>query len=190
MSARPDVPAILKKYPLAIACFLIFAACLVLMFLRGDRLSELTTKEASLNSRIAVIERNERNAVGLEGQLEQAEAAIAEMKSRLFKREERAVNASFFYDMEAEFGVRITSINQQPGGYGFYNKGGIHELKRNSTMVYSISLSGQLTEILSFIHQFTQVDPFVRVVSLQLERGNQAAGSLNCNLSVVVLSEL
>lgn len=189
MSAGIDLLRSLKKYPLAIACFFVFVACAGVMLLRGDRLSELTEKEASLNSRISVIERNSRNSADLESQLEQARTAVEEIRRRLFRREERAVNANFFYDMESMFGVRITSINQQAGGYFLYNKGGVHELKLNSTMVYNISMAGQLSETLSFIHQLTQVKPFMRVVELQLSTGSRAADSLDCTMSVVVMAE-
>lgn len=190
MSSASDVLRVLKKYPLAIVCFLISVGCGVFIFIRGDRSSELTEKEDSLTTRLRVIERNQRNAVDMENQLEQVKTAVADMQSRLFSQEERAVNANFFYGMESAFGVRITSINQQAGGYAFYNKGGIHELKRSSTMVYNLSLSGQLPGILSFVHQLTQMEPFMRVANLQLATENQAAGALKCDLSIIVMSEL
>lgn len=190
MSAGSDILLVLKKYPLAIACSLVFVVGLVLIFTRGDELGKLVEQEATLDARIKVMEQNTKNAVDLEAQLEEVRSSVEEMRSRLFKSEERAVNANFFYGMEAAFGVRITSINQQPGGYEFYNKGGIHELKGNSTMVYQISLVGQLSDILSFAHQLTKVRPFMRVTNLQISRGNQVADALDCSLSVAVLSEL
>jgi sortase (surface protein transpeptidase) len=180
---------VLKKYSLAIFCFLLFVSGLVFIFVQGDRLPELTTQEETLNSRIEVIERNVRNSANLESQLEQAEAAVEAIQSRRFKREERAVNANFFYDLETDFGVRITSINQRPDDYVLYEKEGIHELKRNSSMVYNLSLAGQLTDLLLFVHQLTQAEPFMRVANLQLSVDNRAAGALQCELIVVVLAE-
>lgn len=58
MSSASDVLRVLKKYPLAIVCFLISVGCGVFIFIRGDRSSELTEKEDSLTTRLRVIERN------------------------------------------------------------------------------------------------------------------------------------
>mgnify|MGYP005869452303 CR=1 FL=1 len=189
MNAGAELFDILKKYPLAIVCFFIFLGCLAFIFVRGDQLTELTTEEASLKDRLEVIERNARYATDLEGQLEQIRSAVEEIDTRLFKVGERAVNTNFFYGMEAMFGIRLTSINQRPGSYIFYNKGEIKELKHYSTMVYNLSLTGQLTDLLSFIYQLRQVEPFMRVADLQMSTANRETGSLECSLTVVVMSE-
>jgi len=192
MSVGLEVLDRLKKYPLAIACFVIFVAGGLALLFRGDRITELSEEEETLNDRVRVLERNANNSTELQRQLEAAENAVAAMRSRLFNRSERAANANFFYDMEDPFGVRITEINQRAGDYPFYAKGGIYEFKLNSTMVYNISLVGEFTNILLFIREFRQVEPFMRVADLRLESGNEnvGAGALRCQLSVVVMSEL
>ncbi|NBB79348.1 MAG: hypothetical protein GVY36_07880 [Verrucomicrobia bacterium] len=192
MSAVSQVSSVFKKYPLAIICFIIFIACAVLTFTRGAKLAELAAQEESLNSRDRVLKRNVKNAVGLEDDLTRAQTVVDAMRGKLFRREERAANANFFYDMEAPFDVRITQINQQGGGYPLYGEGGIHELKLHSTIVFQIGLTGKIENILSFVHHLKEVDPFIRVANLRLAIGNQNedAGFLECRLNVVVLSEL
>ena len=192
MSAVYQIFGYLKKYPLAITCLVIFAAGGALSFVRGGQIADLAVEEESLNARQRVIERNVRNASDLKDDLEQVQAAVEVMQSRLFRRDERAVNANFFYDMEDLFDVRISQIKQQAEGYPFYAQDGIHELKLHSTIVYSIGLVGQMESILSFVHQLKEVDPFIRVVNLRLVSGNQnaVAGNLECSLTLVVLSEL
>lgn len=192
MSAGLEVLGRLKKYPLAISCLVVFVVCGLALWFRSDRIAEFSAEEELLNSRIQVIERNANNSTELQRQLEEAQSTVATMRSRLFDRDERASNANFFYDMEEPFGIRITEINQRGEGYPFYTKGGLHEFKLNSTMVYNISLVGEFTNILSFIREFRQVEPFMRVADLQLERGNQSigAGALQCQLTVVVMSEI
>lgn len=192
MSVGLEVLGRLKKYPLAISCLVIFVACGLALLFRGDRITELSAEEETLNDRIRVIERNANNSAELQRQLEAVESDVAAMRSRLFNRSERAANANFFYDMEDPFDIRITEINQRAEGYPFYAKGGVYEFKLNSTMVYNISLVGEFTNILSFIREFRQVEPFMRVADLQLELGNEniGAGALRCQISVVVMSEL
>ena len=192
MSAVSQIFGVLKKYPLAIVCFIILLAGSALTFVRGGQIAELAIEEEALNARDRVMKRNLRNADGLKSDLDQVQASVEAIQSRLFRREERAVNANFFYDMEAPFDVRITQINQQGEGYSLYTQGGIHELKLHSTIMYDIALVGQIENILSFLHHLKEVDPFIRVAGLRLALGNQNAGAgfLGCSLSVVVLSEL
>lgn len=192
MSVISQVSGILKKYPLAIICFVIFVTGGVLTSMRGGQLTELENEEQELNARDRVIKRNVRNAIGIKEELERVQTVVEAMQSKLFRREERAVNANFFYDMETPFDVRITQISQQGGDHRFYTQGGIHELKLHSTTVFSIGLVGQIENILSFVHQLKEVDPFVRVTNISLAMGNQnqGAGFLQCSLSLVVLSEL
>ncbi|TVP78923.1 MAG: hypothetical protein EA353_07480, partial [Puniceicoccaceae bacterium] len=71
-----------------------------------------------------MLEQNVRNATGLEAQQEELAEAVEQMQTRLFRREERAVNINFFYEMERRFNVRVSEIRQLPDGYAFYERGG------------------------------------------------------------------
>jgi hypothetical protein len=114
------------------------------------------------------------------------------MQARRLNRDERAANINFFYDMEAPFNVRIREISQEAEPYPLYEEGGIHEFKLNSTIVYSIAIGGEFSDILALVHHLYEVKPFVRVAELQLTTSgsrNAQGGLLECRLRLAILSE-
>lgn len=181
----------LKKYPLALGCLFLALVCGAVVFLRGDRLVQLTEQESELAGRMRVIEQNAKNSVALEEHLNELKAAVNRIESKRFKREERAVNINFFYDLEDRFDVRISEIRQSPSDYAFYERGGIHELKSNSTIVFNISLNGKFSDLIAVVQQISLEEPIMRVSNFQVAAGNRnaQAGQLESRLQVVVLAE-
>lgn len=191
MRSTNKFTASLKRYPIAVVCFVVIVVCGVCIFLRGSHLSELSAQEADLNSRIRTIDQNLKSSKDLERQLEEVELLVEQVESRLFKREQRAVNINFFYDLEDRLSAKIDNISQMLVEDPAYAKGGPHELKLYSTIAYSISLNGQFDEILSFLFELYRLDPLIRVADFQMLLANQNSeeGELEARLRVIVLAE-
>ena len=192
MKSSNNLIRTLKDYPLAVLCAIIILICGVLIFLRGGAVVELTAQETDLNSRIRTIEQNLRNAKDLKAQVEEVEQLVAQIESRLFDRDQRAVNINFFYSLEDRLDIRISTIDQMPAEYAIYAKGGARELKLQSTIGYNLSVNGQFHEILIFLHELDQVDPLIRIAAFQVLQANnrgEGQGILEARLQLIVLAQ-
>jgi hypothetical protein len=170
----------------------VISVCAVVIFLRGDIASELSAKEADLNTRVLTIDRNIKNAKHLKEDVDEVQDYLDQINDRLFNRDQRAVNINFFYAMEDQLDVRISDISQKSDEDKIYAKGGTRELKLYSTISYEISVDGQFGDILEFLYELHRVDSFIRVVSVQLGeagRSGSLAGALQARLRLVVLAE-
>jgi Tfp pilus assembly protein PilO len=192
MSSGKQLLGKLKDYPLALLCSLVIIVCAVIIFVRGDGSLELSAKESDLTSRIRTIDQNVKNSKDLKAEVQELQGLVDELNSRLFNREQRALNINFFYDIEDRLGIRISNISQLATGDAVFDKGGPRELKLYTTIGYSISMSGQFEEVLTFLYELDRVDPLVRIVDLQVGEGNNRTGNtgmLETRLKLLVLAE-
>jgi hypothetical protein len=191
MKSSNKIIRTLKEYPLAMFCVIVAFICGVLIFLRGGAAVELTAQEADLNSRILKIDQNAKNAKGLTPEVVEIQQLVQQIESKLFDRQERAVNINFFYSLEDRLEVRISNIDQEPSGGVIYEKGGVRELKLHSTIGYSISVNGQFDEILTFLYELSRVDPLIRIANCRITKSNDqgdSKGGLGARLRVAVLA--
>ena len=177
----------LKRYPLAVVCFALLLVFVVLIFLRGGVLPELSIRETDLNAEIRTIEQNSKSSTGLKPQLEELDSRVEEIQSRLFNRDDRAININFFYALEDRVGVVIANVNQDSSPDPVFSKGGKRELKLHSTLVYNIGLSGSFESIVKFFYEIHQVAPHARIADFQVRSGNEE-GVLDANLRILVMA--
>ena len=182
---------ILRRYPLAMVCFLVLAALIVTAFIRSDLVDNLSAREAELTSRIRVIEENARRSAGLEEETLKLEEKVEALKQRLFVREERAINTNFFYTLEDAVDIVVSNVTQGPNEDPALAAGGPNELKLHSTIVYDVTIVGEFREILKFLYELDRVDPLIRVSDFQLNEagGQDTSGRLSARLRVLVLAK-
>lgn len=181
----------LKQYPTAVICTVLLLIFVVVIFLRGGVASELSIKEADLNSRIRTIDENIKNSKNLRQETEKLNTMVEVIESSLFNRYERAININFFYGFEEKAGVVISNIIQLPQPAPIYADGGARALQLHSTLVYNINLSGSFSNLLEFLYELERVDPLIRVADLQVSRAGDELGgsSVDARLRVLVLAE-
>jgi len=180
----------LKRYPVAVVSGLVVLVCLVAFFLRGGILNELNMREDELNSRLRVIEKNVKNSKGIEEDVEVVRAQVEEVDSRLFNREERAINTDFFYDFEDRVDVLVSSVMQLPGEDPALGKGGPKALSEHASLVYTVEVSGSFANLLKLLYEFHAAEPFIRVADFEIGRGSRTAtNDLRAILRVLVLAE-
>jgi len=185
-----DLLARLKRYPVAVVSGIVIILCLAAFFLRGDVLTELERQEEELNSRLRVIDKNAKNSKGLSEDLELVGAQVEEVDTRLFDREERAINTNFFYDFEDRVDVLISSVNQSPGEDPALGKGGPNALAEHTALVYTIELSGTFVNVVKLLYELHVAEPFIRVADFEIDRGSRTASDdLRAVLRVLVLAE-
>jgi len=181
----------LKQYPLAVICLSLLLVFIVIIFLRGGVLDELSIVEADLNSRIRTIKENTKNAVDLEKDVEDLNLIVEQINARLFVRDERALNTDFFYALEKRVNVSDFNATQLAMADEAHDKGGPRELKLHSTIVFNIAFAGSFEETLRFFYELHRVDPLIRIADFQLSggaRGNRL-GNLDARLRVIVMAQ-
>ena len=191
MSAGNKFVGILKAYPIAAICFVIILIGGVVIFLRGDKSLEMLAQETDMNSRIRTIDQNVKNTKGLKADAEELQLLVEQLESKLFNRDQRAVNINFFYALEDRLNVRISNIGQMPAGDSIYGAGGPRALKLHSIISYNISLTGTFYELLAFMHELHQMDRLIRVADYQISSTSRkgGVGTLEARLRVIVLAE-
>jgi hypothetical protein len=185
---------ILKDYPLAVLCVVLILICGTVIFLRNGVALELSAKKADFSSRIRTIDQNVENTKGIGEEVDEVKLLVEQFQTRLFNREERAININFFYGLEDRLDVQITNISQMPSEDPVYSAGGPRAFNLHSTIGYNMSLRGQFDEILVFLYELYRVDPLIRVADLRMTEGNsRGAGSesrsLEARLKVFVVAE-
>jgi hypothetical protein len=164
------------------------------IFLRDGVALELSAKKADFSSRIRTIDQNVENTKGIGEEVDEVKLLVEQFQTRLFNREERAININFFYGLEDRLDVQITNISQMPSEDPVYSEGGPRAFNLHSTIGYNMSLRGQFDEILVFLYELYRVDPLIRVADLRMTEGNsRGAGSesrsLEARLKVFVVAE-
>ena len=181
----------LKQYPFALLCGVLLLLSVFGLILRGGLGAELTAREGELAQRIRTIESNAKHAKDLESQVESMAGYVEAIAERLFKRDERALNTNFFYAFEDRGTIMVSFVRQLSGEDPALAKGGPHELKLHSTLMYEITVQGMFNEVLALIYQLYRVDPLIRVSDFEVEKIDgidaQAVG-VEARLRVVVLA--
>lgn len=182
-----DLTDKLKQYPVASICTVLLVIFLVINFLRGGILDELSAKEVELEARIRVINSNIKNSDKIGEDAEVLNAIVEKINSLLFIPDERAVNVSFFYEFEEKAGVRIADINQQVQPDPIYGDKGPRKLNLHSTLVYEVTLQGSFKNTLRLLHELNRVDPLIRVADFQISRAASEASGDNVDTQLRVL---
>lgn len=180
----------LKQYPVAVICGGLFMLFALVLLARGGVVPELTLQETELNARMNTISENIKNSKNLNEDTETLDLMVEQIDARLFSRYERAVNINFFYGLEDEAGVVITSITQLPQPDAIYDAKGVRKLNLYSTLVYNINVSGSFSEVLKFLHELHRVDRIIRVADFYVAPENELLGSasVDARLRVLVLA--
>lgn len=183
--------AMLKEYPFAIGCLVLMIVCAGVLYLRKDVVAELANREDEVKTRLRMIERNASNAQGLEEDVKALEDAIDTIADRLFHRDERASNTNFFYSLEERADINILQVNQLEDQAQAFAADGPRELKGYGAIPYQLTIQGKFSEIIRFLGALRNVEPYLRVSSLQLSSGGRQKapdGMLSVQLRIAVLA--
>lgn len=176
-----------KDYPLVVLSGVVILVCLVLYFIRGDMATTLEQTEGELYGQIRVIEKNKISANGLDAELEQLEAYVKSIDEgdRLFNPNQSAFNANFFYELEDEVDIVITRVDQ------VLARSDELELKEYSTITYSLSVEGTLSNLIRLMYTLHVAQPLMRVADFRVSDNARSLipNSLGAELRVLVLAQ-
>jgi len=170
--------AIRKKvgqYPIPFACAVIALLTLGLFFMRGPKLAQYETQLAQLEREWHNIQVNLDRSPGIEQDIAALEVGLEQLRGRLMRVEDVAVNYEFFYDLERAAGVRLRQFTQGTASDGTGLPIGRANLLHFSAIPYDFVMSGSLDRILSFIELLDRQRHIVRVDLLNVSRPAEAA---------------
>jgi len=182
----------LRDYPIAVIGALVFVGCVVVVFVRGDVIADLSVQETELIARIRIINDNVIDSKNLEQDVESLLGYVATINARLFNRNERSINTAFFYSYEDKLDIIISNVSQLTDEDPALMKGGPNELSLHSGIVYEIRVDGTFQQILEFMYEIQQADALMRIAKFEVYVSTaQGAppGTLSAKLHVVVLAE-
>jgi len=164
----------------------------LLVFVRGDVVADLSVQETELIARIQTINKNVIASKNLEQDVESLLGYVATIDERLFNRNERSINTAFFYSFENKLDIIISNVSQLTDEDPALIEGGPNELSLHSGIVYEVRVDGTFQEILGFMYEIQKADALMRITNFEVyvsTAQGAAPGTLSAKLRIVVLAE-
>lgn len=131
--------------------------CLGVHYVRGEQITRLAADYDDLSVRHTRILKNLKFASEIDADLEELKGLMETVDSRLFNPEDLATNQRYFYQIEAESGVKLASIQQiikpLPTGKGSQKARKKAARSKFQELVYDLELRGSYAEILDFMRK-------------------------------------
>lgn len=109
-----DLIALIKKQPVAFGCAFVALLCGVLIYFRSDAVDQARSHFEAKDTEANKMEANVRHLAGLPEETEQVQEAGRQFEARLVRAGQLANNLQFFYRIEAETGVKLVDVRQNP----------------------------------------------------------------------------
>ena len=104
----------IAEYPILFVCGLLTPLIVVLLVMRGPKVTYYEQELSSLEREWHNIQTNVERAAGMETDIERLEQGLEVVRQRLMQVENVAVNYEFFYDLERESGIVLSRFSR-PG---------------------------------------------------------------------------
>ena len=171
--------AVIKKNPISVGCaVLCIALGAGIYFRRG----EIPEAEAELAQKTAEADRyasNIKNSVQLKEDVDALAAANKEIDTRIIRAGQLPANLQFFYKLFGESGVKSLDLRQ--GGLSS-TKG-----KTYTPVMFSVSVSGDLNQIMHFLTLLESGARYVRVLTANCTVPSDRNGPLTLALNLELL---
>ena len=140
-----DITTTFKKQPIGFICGLLIIVLAVLLYLQG---SETDTNQADYESKSGEATRiiaNVNASKNLVEQVQEIQAQVKDLESRLVRSSQLAVNLQYFYKLEAETNVKLLDVRQNavPRGSGLSYTG----------IPFSVTIQGPYKQVMFFLNR-------------------------------------
>jgi len=166
----------IRQYPILFVCGIVTPLLLIILFMRGPKLSDLEEEVARLEREWQNMQRNLERSSRLPEQIEELEASLDDINQRLMRVEEVALNSEFFYNLERQAGITFSRFSQGSASNGEALSMPEKRLEHFSVIPYNIGINGKLEELLSFADLLERQDPIIRIESMSLTRVGTESG--------------
>ncbi len=174
--------AFIRKNPVGIGCGLLSLALGGAIYWRSGDVPEVAADLDQKSADAARYEANLKAAGSLQEQYEALVAANKAIDARLVRASQFSKNLQYFYDLESETGVKLTTdprmLTQNP--------------KKDPKAAYVplpwiLSVQGSLPQLLNFVRRLENGTHFCRVNLISLLGSSDRNAPLNLNLTIELL---
>lgn len=157
---KDDILPFVKKNPISVGCGALCIGLAVGIYVRGDELPAAEEDLAQKSAEAGRLAANVQNAAQLKEQVEALTAAGKELDARLIHLPQ-LTNYQFFYKLESETGVKMTTITQ---GLVAPLKGG--QKSAFIQVPFTITVQGTLTQLLDYLRRLESGAHYCRVMGV------------------------
>lgn len=161
------------QYPVPFVCGILIPLILVLLIMRGPKISEFENKLPALEKEWKNMQTNVERSTDLESDIVTLEAGLEAINSRLMNVEDVAINYEFFYRLEDQAGVVLKQFSQGTASEGEELPVGRDGLRNYSVIPYDVSMNGTLPQILRFLDLLDRQEHIVRLDQLNIMRPSE-----------------
>jgi Tfp pilus assembly protein PilO len=163
-----------KEFPIVFISGALILIFIVLLMVRGPKSMELDIEQAELDRSWMQMQANIERSANLEDHIERTKQALEDVDRRLMDVEDVAINFEFFYALEASAGITIEEFNQGRVHEGDNLGMSVERLRHYKILPYTLKVSGDFDDVLSFIDSFDHQPYFIRLERLEMSRPSDA----------------
>ena len=176
--------ALVKKNPIGVGCSVLCLLLVAGIYYRSGELPDAQVELDQKSAEGARLAANVKYSAQMKEQLEALVAAEKEIDRRLLHVGQTLTSYQYFYKLESETGVKLASLNQStPAGTKLVGKASFMPL------AFSVSVQGNLGQLLSFLRRLESGEHYCRTVSATLNTvaSGTAPLTLTANLDLLGL---
>jgi hypothetical protein len=145
-----------KKHPVPVICAALSLALVVAIYFRRQTMSAAEEELAQRTEEGERYAANVKNSAQLKEQLDALLAANQEVQTRVVHASQLGTNSQIFYKLEADTGVKLIDFRQLPT---------VTPLKTFSAVGFSVSMQGELPQLLNVLRSLESGAHYCRVLS-------------------------
>lgn len=168
-----DLIALIKKQPVAFGCAFVALICGVLLYLRSDATDTARQTFETKDGEAQKMEANVRHLAGLPEETDQMQEAGRQFEARLVRAGQLATNLQFFYRTEAETGVKLLDVRQNP--IPAVRAGTVRGAY--SPVPFAVSIQGSFPQVYAFLRRLETGPHFARFNQVTFTKLEAAAAN-------------
>ena len=161
-----------KKNPLSVGCGVASVILAVAIFLRSGAIDDATAELELKSTQAQRYSTNVANAAQLKNQYDAIAAATKAIDERLVRAGEIGINQQYFYKLESEFGVKLTSVHQNES---------TKPKDKYAPVGFSLSVQGEFPAVLGFLQAVEHGARYCRMLSASCSGGRKGPVVLELN---------
>ncbi len=153
----------LKQYPIAVGGFVFILIVGGGYFLRKSHVPELEGKREILEVKWEAMTANATESIDIAEHVEKINDYSKEIKTRLMVRESKAINQQYFYGLQEQTGISLTTLAQSDIPPPPRAPPGKPNLTLYAPIAYSVGISGTFYQVLDFLNRLEHGRYFTRI---------------------------
>lgn len=178
-----DIIAHIKKQPVGVSCGVICLLSAGWLYFRGDEIDNRQAIYKATADKAEVLKSNVGFAKNLPEQLAELQVSTKELEARLVHAGQLAVNLQYFYKLEAENGVKLLDVRQNPlprsGNKGPY-----------VGIPYTVNVQGAYKQVMAFLQHLERGRPFCHITSATFTKAGFSGDATATGMTLALNLEL